>query len=374
MRVARLRLHDFRSYTDADVVFADGLTVIQGPNGEGKTNLVEALVWLSGAGSLRGAPDEALVRRGAAEAVVRAVIVGDDGREHLVEVAISARGRNRIRVDRRDVRRARDLAATLAVTVFAPDDLDIVKGPPARRRRWIDDAVIACRPRSARVRSELERILRQRNALLRQTAGRLDDDARITLDVWDAKLADVGEELRRLRRGLVDALGPQVAATYSTIAGREADIVVRHVSSWPDDEPLADALRRSRADDLRRGVSTVGPHRDEIEIVLDGMVTRVHASQGEQRSVAVALRLAVDRLVRRNRGVTPVLVLDDVFSELDDERAARLVAALPDGQRIVTTATGLPPGTVADRVLTVHDGTVDEAGGDSVDLVVAGRP
>lgn len=370
MRVTHLSLRNFRSYAAAEVEFAEGLTVVEGANGEGKTNLVEALVWLSGAGSLRGAPDEALVRRGEQEAIVRAEVVGDDGRDHLVEVAISARGRNRMQVDRQAVRRVGDLAETLVATVFAPDDLEVVKGSPSLRRRWIDDAVTACRPRTARLRGELERILRQRNALLRQAGGRLDESARVTLDVWDAKLAEVGDRLRTERLTTLAALRPALIEVHRRVAGGSDELAAEYVSSWPADEPLGDALARVRDLDVRRGVTTVGPHRDDIEFTVDGLAARIHASQGEQRTVAVALRLAVDAVVRAERGVVPVLVLDDVFSELDDERAARLVEALPTGQRVVTTATGLPPGTRAERVLRVFGGRVEpvEPG---PDLVVA---
>ena len=358
MFVRSLALTDFRGYTSVDVCFSEQLTAVVGANGQGKTNLLEAIGFAAGIGSMRGAPDDAMVRNGADQAIIRCEIEGDDGREILIECELARAGRNRIQVNRQRVKRTRDLAGALVVTVFSPHDLELLKGGPSLRRRWIDDALVALRPRHAALRTDLDRILRQRNAVLRQSRGRLTDEIAITLDVWDAKLAGLGDELRRERQSLLASIGPRMATAYDEVASHPADVHVTYESSW-DDGPLAEALASARTNDLRRGASTVGPHRDELAVSIGGLAARTHASQGEQRALALAMRLAADAELRQSGDVTPVLLLDDVFSELDSSRAAALLRALPPGQRILTTASGLPPMAVPDRVLRVHDGSVE---------------
>ena len=209
MRVRSLELTDFRCYHRADVSFTDGLTAIVGENGQGKTNLLEAIGWLAGLGSFRGAPDDALIRTGADTAVLRATIEADDGREQLIEAELLRVGRNRVQVNRQRVNRRRDLLGVVQVTVFSPDDLELVKGGPSLRRRWIDDALVQRHPRHDALRTDLERILKQRNALLRSVPGRLDTDAAFTLDVWDQKLAETGTRLRDAREDLLEELRPR---------------------------------------------------------------------------------------------------------------------------------------------------------------------
>jgi DNA replication and repair protein RecF len=357
MRVTRLWLTDFRNYTAAELAPApDGLTVVTGGNGQGKSNLLEAVGWLATLASFRGAPADALVRRGADQAVVRAE--GDrDGRSLLLEAEINLGGRrDRVLVNRQPLRRARDLLGALRVTVFAPDDLVLVKGGPAERRTYLDDLLVALHPRNDALRADVERILRQRTTLLKQAGGRLHPDVEATLDVWDAKLAVAGEELAGARAALVASLEPEVGKAYDQVAAGSADVAVAYQRSW--DGPLADALVAARADDVRRGVTTVGPHRDELALSIGGLPARTHASQGEQRSLALALRLAGHGLVTETTGSAPVLLLDDVFSELDPERSAALVAHLPAGQAFLTTAGALPEGIKPDAVVRVVDGRV----------------
>ena len=354
MQIRELTLVDWRSYQRVDLTFEDGLTAVVGKNGQGKTNLVEAIVWLTGGGSFRGAPDEALIRSGADAAVIRATIESDDGREQLIEVEIPRVGRNRIQVNRQRVSRVGDLTGVFQVTVFSPDDLELVKGGPSLRRGWLDAALGARHRRHQVLRTDIDRILKQRNALLRGAHGRLDADAAFTLDVWDAKLAETGERLRRERTALLAEMGPVLARAYDDVARTPSAATATYMSSW--DGSLAEALRRERDSDVRRGVTTVGPHRDEVVFELGGLPARTHASQGEQRSFALALRLAADGVIRTAGIVEPVLVLDDVFSELDPGRAGALFAALPEGQRILTTAAELPPEARPDRILRVSDG------------------
>jgi len=266
-------------------------------------------------------------------------------------------GRNRIQVNRQPLRKARDLLGTLRVTVFSPDDLELVKGGPAGRRDLLDRALVASRPRNDQLRADVEKVLRQRNALLKQAGGRLVDDIAVTLDVWDAKLAEAGGQLVAERRRLVAAMAPVVADRYRTLAGREVAITIAYEAAWAD-VGLAAALEASRRDDVRRGVSTVGPHRDELALTIDGLPARTHASQGEQRTLALALRLATHAVVTDEAGSAPLLLLDDVFSELDPVRSRALVDHLPDAQTLLTTAGPLPEGAVPGSVVRIDDGRI----------------
>lgn len=356
MHLQHLWLRDFRSYAQLDLELDPGRVVVVGPNGVGKTNLLEAIGYLALLESLRGAPAEAMVGVGAAAAVVRGDVV-DAGREQLIEAEITPGGRNRVQVNRQRLGRSRDLLGALRVSVFAPDDLVLVKGGPSGRRTFLDRTLVALDPRDDALRAEFERCLRQRNALLKQVRGRLDDAASTTLDVWDQKLSQSGEELARRRTELVTRLQPAVATAYAELAERDDRVGLTYRAPWQE-EGLAQELRRVRDDELRRAVTLVGPHRDELEIRLGGLPSRTHSSQGEQRSLALALRLAAHRLVRELTGSTPVLLLDDVFSELDPARAAALLRSLPEGQTVLSTATGVPSGVDAEQVLRVEPGGV----------------
>ena len=357
MHLQHIWLNDFRSYPSVEVELPPGLTAFLGRNGQGKSNLLEAVAYLATLESFRGAPADALVRRGCQSAVVRGQ-VDVDGREQLIEAEINLAGRNRVQVNRQRLQRTRDLVEALRVTVFAPDDLELLKGGPQVRRSYLDTALVMERPALDSVRTDFEKALRQRNALLKQCKGRLDEAAALTLDVWDHKLAQAGEELTTRRRDLADRLGPVTTRAYRDVAGETAEVALVYMSDWVD-RGLAAALADSRPDDVRRGTTLVGPHRDDLLVLLNDMPSRTHASQGEQRSLALGLRLGVHRLVTDRAGVPPVLLLDDVFSELDPVRSAALLAALPPGQTLLSSATELPPGAVADLVLDVTTGRVD---------------
>jgi DNA replication and repair protein RecF len=367
VRLAHLWLRDFRGYEAAELELGPGVTLLVGGNAAGKTSLLEAAAWLARMSSFRKAPDVALVRVGTEQAVVRAE-VERDGLTHpqLIEAEIAAAGRNRVLVGRKPLARARDLLGFLRVTVFAPDDLRLVKGGPAERREELDELLVACSPRWDAVRGDYERVLRQRNAWLR-TWSRADDPG--TLDVWDDQLARVGAELVRARLKLVDRLGAPLGKAYAAVAGTTADVSGAYEAAWAD-EPLdihrhdeiptllGEAVTRARSADLERRVSTVGPHRDDWRLSIDGLDCRRYASQGEQRTLALALRLAGHAVVTEVVGEAPVLLLDDVFSELDEIRCAGLVAHLPEGQALVTTSGVLPAGLEPDRVLRVGGGGV----------------
>ena len=362
MRLVRLWITDYRNYTSAELEPApEGLTVIQGDNGDGKTNLLEAIAYLATLSSFRGAPTDALVRHGCRQAAVRGE-VERDGRKMLLEVELNVGGRQRMMVNRQPLRRARDLLGFLRVSVFSPDDLALVKGGPAERRHYLDETLVALRPGGEALRSDVERILRQRNALLKQAGGRQSPEVDTTLDVWDAKLGRAGEALATARQELVAALEPEVAKACVELGGGGEQVVMEYRRSWEGE--LAAALAAARHDDLRRATTTTGPHRDDLELALHDdragapLPARTHASQGQQRSLALALRLGAHAVVTQATGSSPVLLLDDVFSELDQDRSAALVARLPGGQAVLTTTGRTPPGVVPARTLTVRAGAM----------------
>lgn len=361
MRLDRVWLTDLRSYPTAEVELAPGLTALLGDNGQGKTNLLEAIAWLATLSSFRGAPTDALIRRGAERAIIRAE--GErEGRSILLEAELVASGRNRVLVNRQPLKKARDLLGVLRVTVFAPDDLEMIKGGPAERRRYLDDALVASHPRYDALRGEVDKVLKQRNALLKGAGGRLDEGAAFTLDVWDAKLVEAGGALASARQNLLARLSPVLSATYDAVAHGPAEVTATYVADWAA-TGLAEALVAARRDDVRRGVSTVGPHRDDVDLQIGGMPARTHASQGEQRSLALALRLAAHHVITEVTGSSPVLLLDDVFSELDPERSDALLANLPPGQTLLSSAGGLPPKAAPDLVLRVAGGRIEREAG-----------
>jgi len=375
MSLRRLQLTDFRAFTEAELEpDLDGTTVITGPNGAGKTTFLEAVAYLGTQRSFRTSAREAMVRAGAAQAILRADLVRDD-LPLLVEAELAA-GRSRAQVNRQVARSRRETAAAVPVTVFSPEDLAVVQGGPGGRRDLLDDALRLLDHRVADTLDEVDRVLRQRAALLRQAGGRLTAEVRTTLDVWDDRLEDAGSVVADARRQLTSDLQPLVAESYAALAatggdppapGRSTSVVVDYRPSW--DGSLADALAAARQDDVRRGVTTVGPHRDDLGLVLGGRDARTQASQGEQRCVALALRLAVHRLVTERGGSAPILLLDDVFSELDPDRSRALVHELPAGQAILTTAVPLPSGVEVAAVVDVRTAGRrpgdDAAGGDS---------
>ncbi len=357
MIVEHLELIDFRNYVSGTFELTAGTTAIIGGNGQGKTNLAESLAYLATLSSFRGAPNDALVRAGATTAIIRATVRYDDGRDTLIEAELVASGRNRVQVNKQKLGRVRDLLGAVRVTVFSPDDLILVKGGPGDRRRYMDDTLVALATKYDAIRLEIDRIVKQRNTLLKQAAGRLTDDIEVTLDVWDAKFAQIADQFGHARATLVSRVAPMVQEAYEQLAGQATPIDLNYEPEWRQ-VGLVTALRAVRTVDVRRGVSTVGPHRDELNFSINGLPSRTHASQGEQRTLALALRLAAHQLVTERTGTAPVLVLDDVLSELDDDRATALLEHIPPGQVIITTATELPAAARTDRILRVEAGVV----------------
>jgi DNA replication and repair protein RecF len=367
MRVTLLEVTDFRCYEAVHLGLAAGVSVVAGANGQGKTSLLEAIAWAATGRSFRGVPDAALVREGADRAVLRVGLQEQTGRERLVEAEIRSAGRNRVLLDHHALQRTRDLSGALRVTVFSPDDLDLVKGGPAHRRAFLDDLLVAAAPRYAAAHTDYERVLRQRNALLK--SGVRDEAARTTLDVFDEQLVRAGAELVRGRLRLTARVTPSIAEAYRELAGAGERIDARYSAEWaegatPDPDAVVPALHaaleRLRPRELERGTTLVGPHRDEWRLLVDGLDSRTHASQGEQRTLALALRLGGHRVVAETIDDEPVLLLDDVFSELDDSRSAALVARLPAAQTVVTTAHALPADVQPAVRLRVEAGRVEE--------------
>lgn len=356
MRLRRLWLTDFRNHEHDELELPPGLTAVTGPNGAGKTALLEAIGFLSTLSSFRGATSDVLVRSGAASAVVRGE-VERDGRELLIECEVSG-GRTVAQLNRQRGVRRRDLLDALRVSVFTPDDLVLVKGGPGERRRFLDDAMVQLRPRDDALRLELERVLRQRNTLLKQAGGRLTDEVGLTLDVWDHKLTEVGEAIGARRVEIAAALAPLVTEAYGRLAGSPVPVAVSLRPSWAGAAGLAEALAEARDEDVKRRASTVGPHRDDVDLLLADLPARTQASQGEQRSLALALRLGVHHLVTDRVGVPPVLLLDDVFSELDAGHSRALIELLPEGQALLTTAGELPAGIDPERRLSLAGGKI----------------
>ncbi len=374
MYVSHLTLHDFRSYAAADVALEPGVTAFLGRNGQGKTNLVEAIDYLSRLASHRVATDAPLVRAGAEQAVVRAAVVRD-GRTAILEVELNPGRANRARINKSPLPRARELVGLVRTVVFSPEDLSLVKGDPSERRRFLDDLLVLRAPRLAGVRADYDRVLRQRNTLLKsmgaaRRGGRgrdAADSALATLAVWDDHLARTGAELLGSRIELVESLRPYVGKASETVArGASRDdaeltykpsfelppaLVVEGAPSPAGStdravltQALLDEVERRRDDEIDRGVSLVGPHRDDLLLTLGpgaGAGARLpakgYASHGESWSFALALRLASYDLLRAD-GDDPILILDDVFAELDADRRAQLAELVADAEQVLVTA------------------------------------
>ncbi|TRZ74037.1 MAG: DNA replication/repair protein RecF [Actinobacteria bacterium] len=363
MIIRHLELTNFRNYASASIALTDGVTAIIGDNGQGKTNLVEALSYLATLKSFRGVPTDVMIKTGENTAIVRAIIIHSDGREVLIEAELSRTGRSKILVNKQKLAKTRDLLGVVRTTVFSPQDLDLVQDSPSVRREFIDDALVAVWTKNDALCSEVERVLKQRNALLKQSNGRLTPDIATTLDVWDEKLVLHGTQLGDMRARLLELLLPQTQDAYIELAElsqAQAPIHMLYAPQWRTDG-LAPSLRHSRDNDIRRGSSTVGPHRDDIELSINNLPARTHASQGEQRTLALALRLAVHRLVTAEVGSPPVLILDDVLSELDPHRSAALLRHFPQGQVLITSAGVLPQTAHPDTLVHIAGGTIREA-------------
>ena len=357
--VDHLQLTDFRSYESVDLPLEAGVTTFVGANGQGKTNLVEAIEYLSTMSSHRVASEVPLVRTGALRAVVRAKVVAglDDSRQLTLELEVNPGKANRAKLNRSPLRQAREIVGVLRTVVFSPVDIAIVKGDPSERRRFLDDLIVARWPRLAGVRADYERVLKQRNTLLKSLSGRLrggppSADAEATLEVWNTHLARTGGELLEARLVTLADLAPHVSKAYADIAPTNNDAAAEYRASVDldatrdADQPtaranlsaaLAAGMAERRAEEIQRGASLVGPHRDDIVLSLGLLPAKGYASHGESWSFALALRLGGFHLLRAD-GVEPVLMLDDVFAELDSVRRERLASAVRVAEQVFVTA------------------------------------
>ena len=386
MHLSSLSVVDFRSYASAELPLTPGVTTLIGLNGQGKTNLVEAAGYLATLGSHRVAADTHLVRFGAQQAIIRGAVVRD-GRETLIELEINsgrAGSRNRARLNRSPVPRPREVLGNLRTVLFAPEDMALVKGDPSERRRFLDELLVARQPRWAGVRADYDKVLKQRNALLKSAAPVLrrgarhthrlstrsstslstdivdkdveaTDSALHTLDVWNGQLARVGAQLLYARLRLTRDLGPYLTSAYDQVSDTAADARIAYRSSMreemstaiaagsvPELDELHDELLASldavRVNEIERGISLVGPHRDDLVLTLGPLPAKGYASHGESWSLALGLRLAAYQLLRHDLGEDPVLILDDVFAELDSGRRERLATLIADCEQVLITA------------------------------------
>ncbi|MER5478476.1 DNA replication/repair protein RecF [Streptomyces sp. NPDC002734] len=373
MHVTHLSLADFRSYARAEVALGPGVTAFVGPNGQGKTNLVEAVGYLATLGSHRVSSDAPLVRMGAERAIVRAQVRQGE-RQQLVELELNPGRANRARINRSSQVRPRDVLGILRTVLFAPEDLALVKGDPGERRRFLDELVTARSPRMAGVRSDYERVLKQRNTLLKSAAlarrhgGRNMDMS--TLDIWDQHLAQVGAELLAQRLDLIAVLQPLADKAYEQLAPGGGPVALEYKASAPGEghtreelyPQLLAALEGVRKQEIERGVTLAGPHRDDLVLRLGRLPAKGYASHGESWSYALALRLASYELLR-TEGNEPVLILDDVFAELDARRRDRLAELVAPAEQVMVTAAvdeDVPSALTGAR-FRVADGTVERA-------------
>lgn len=353
MYVSHLQLADFRSYSETLVELGPGVSVFHGANGQGKTNLIEAIGYVATLGSHRVASDTPLIRHGAPRAIVRTKVVRDE-RSMVVDLELNPGRANRARINQSPAGRPRDVLGVLRTVLFAPEDLSLVKGDPGERRRFLDDLLVSRTPRMAGVRQDYDRVLKQRNALLKSASGQMfrrrgTPPDLSTLEVWDSHLAETGAELLSARLELVEELRPRVRRAYAglTDSGGPAELAYRSSTDPDGGEPpsgrsrlvdiLHSAMNEARERELQRGVSLVGPHRDELRLSLGELPAKGYASQGESWSFALSLKLAAFDLLRAD-GDDPVLLLDDVFSELDTERRGRLAERVRDAEQVLVTA------------------------------------
>ena len=347
MWVSELQLAGFRNYQSLQLAPVEGRNLIHGANGEGKTNLVEAVGYLSSLSSHRLGNQKSLVIDGGQSAQVSAKVRSGD-RELTVGVEINTTATNRYFLNGSQRKRASEILGNLAAVVFAPEDLDVVRRDPADRRSFLDQTAALLKPRVAQLRLDYERVLKQRNALLKSARGVKNPDLG-TLDIWDDQLVELGSQITEARFELLGLLGPSLQDFYSQLAGKEEKLELELVSLSAQDDPaeidrsdiaaqLRENLEKNRSQELERGLTLSGPHRDEMLIKKSGLVARTHASQGEAWSIALGLKLAVASQLRERPGGDPVVILDDVFAVLDPGRRERLVEFVRGFQQVLVTA------------------------------------
>ncbi|MEO7349608.1 MAG: DNA replication/repair protein RecF [Terrimesophilobacter sp.] len=381
MIVSRLSLTDFRNYTSVDLDLVVGPNLFVGDNGQGKTNLIESLGYLSTLGSHRVSTEHAMIRQGAEAAIIRAR-VRHEKKELLLEVQLNRIGANRAQLNKNQIK-VRELPRYLHTVLFAPEDLALVRAEPSGRRRFLDELLVLRNPRFTGVLSDYERVLRQRNTLLKSARSTgLRGATLSTLDVWDERLIMLGSEIIEARGKLVAELRPKVAQAYIAVAGDDHHAVLASrlsiLAGDPDAESedhdistvltaedasskFREALDRLRRKELDRGMTLAGPHRDDLILSLNNMPARGYASHGESWSFALSLKLASAEVLRNDSSVgDPVLILDDVFAELDVSRRQRLAAAVDGFEQVLITAAvfGDIPDQLATHTVRISGGVI----------------
>ena len=337
----KLEVVDFRSFSTGKFEFdVSGTTVLLGENGSGKTSLVEAIAFLGSGYSFRGTTRDMMIRTGCDRSVIRAELSAGE-RQLLVEAQIVFGAGAHFQVNRQVIKSTSQLFEVIPAVIFSPNDLNLVQGGPGPRREYLDSSITIVDPPVGQLLSDLDKVLRQRATLLRQSGGRLEPGIVSTLDVWDDRLSELGEAVAAARKDMIERLNPYVGEAYRLLAGQSGGVIAMSYSStWTPS--LSEALKNCRSDDIKRAVNTVGPHRDDLHLEIDGRSLRNQASQGEQRCMALSLKLGFYEMVVQETSTVPILLLDDVFSELDPARGVALMSALPRGQSIVTTSIPLP--------------------------------
>jgi len=359
MLLSQLWLTNFRNYKTAHLVFNEGTTLITGDNGNGKTNLLEAIAWFSKGKSFRSAPNEALIRQNKGKAILRAEIVVNT-RKTTLEAELNNFGRNQFQINGKKINKKKELQEKIRTTIFGPEDLALIKGGPGERRNYLDELLLDLHVKNQLIKVNFEKCLKQRNTLLKQAKGKLTTEIETTLDVWDEKFSESGQQLALERINLLEQLKPEIEKTLNKFTNRQDAVSFEYEQLW-EKEKLFETLQTKREIDIRRGTTTTGPHRDEIEIKVNNLLSKTHSSQGEQRSLALGLRFAGHEIVKKTTGSEPIVLLDDVFSELDDTRCRTLIDLLPKKQAVLTTTGELPNGVKADYKYHVVEGTIQSS-------------
>lgn len=358
MRINSLALNNFRNHTNLELNFVGSTSTIVGRNGRGKTNIVEAVNYFATLGSHRVATDQPLIKHGQISAEIHGSFEKHN-RVATAKITINQTGGNKVLLNNGALTKPRDLLGLVNTVVFAPEDLDLVKGDPSARRRFLDDFSTLLIPKFAGVRSEYERTLKQRNALLKSAGRRpLNEIAKGTLEVWDEQLINYGTQIIEQRFISLEKLLPYITEHGSIMSGDHEPLDVQYVSkSIIEKNNIADqlklALEDRHKDEIERGVTLVGPHRDELEISLSGMPAKGYASHGQSWSIALAMRLATFNVLREHDD-DPILILDDVFAELDQRRRQRLLGALTNVEQTLITAAvveDLPEGLAGEQIM-----------------------
>ena len=357
MILVNFEIYNFRNYEFAKIEsIPPGIVAIVGNNGQGKTSIIEAIGYLSNKSSFRGASKEVIIRYGQDQSVIRGGLVSSQGRDLLIEASISKIHPDKFFINKQQQTRVSQVSKTVPTTVFSSHDIEIVRGAPSLRRNFLDSGVSMIYPKGDSVISAVEKILRQRATLLKQSGGRITPEISSTLEVWDRQLSIYGEQLVDYRQELLNRITPYISKAYQEISKSGDQISLTYIKSWKG--YLIDELGKSRADDLRRQVNSIGPHRDDLDINLNSHPVKHNGSQGEQRTAAFALKVALHSLYREITGEDPILLLDDVFSELDEDRSMALLGSISAKQTFITT-TGVIPNAVKPSLrISVKQGSI----------------